>query len=141
MTMGMIELAERKARARAFGLYAFAGFTVLLLCLSLATWRPSFFQGMWLGFTLVSALYLSPLATRLKHGPLAQLLEDEVTREHRRASSAIGFWAGLLAAAAMLAIGSVPGLLSATDSARIIFTAAIVVAQVRLATLELQAAR
>ena len=139
--MSMIELAERKARARALGLYAFAGLTVAMLGLTFAPWRPSFFQGMWLGFTLVSALYLSPLVTRLKSGPLAQLLEDEVTREHRRSSSAIGFWAGLLAAAAMLAVGSVPGLISASDSARIIFTAAIVVAQVRLATLELQAAR
>ncbi len=139
--MGMIELAERKARARALGLYAFAGLTVVLLGLTFATSRGSFFQGMWFGFTLVSVLYLSPLVTRLKNGPLAQLLEDEVTREHRRASSAIGFWAGLLAAAAMLAIGDVPGLLSASDSARIIFTTAIVAAQVRLATLELQAAR
>ncbi|MEG3177925.1 hypothetical protein U1872_16915 [Sphingomonas sp. RB3P16] len=139
--MGMIELAERKARARALGLYVFAALTVALLGLTFVTWRPSFFQGMWLGFTLVSVLYLSPLVTRLKSGPLAQLLEDEVTRDHRRASSAIGFWAALLAAAAMLAIGSVPGLVSASDTARIIFTAAIVAAQVRLATLELQAAR
>ncbi|TPG53014.1 hypothetical protein [Sphingomonas glacialis] len=139
--MSLIELAERKAHARALGLYVFAGLTVVMLGLTFSTWRPSFFEGMWLGFTLVSTLYLSPLATRLKSGPLAQLLEDEVTRDHRRTSSAIGFWAGLLAAAAMLAVGSVPGLLSASDSARIIFTAAIVVAQVRLATLELQAAR
>ena len=95
---------------------------------------------MWLGFTFVSVLYLSPLATRLKSGPLAQLLEDEVTREHRRSSSVVGFWAGLIAAAAMLAI-SVDTHLSVADSARLIFTAAIVVAQVRLATLELQAAR
>ncbi len=139
--MSLIDLAERKARARALGLYVFAAFTVVMLGLTFSPWRPSFFQGMWLGFTLVSVLYLSPLATRLKSGPLAQLLEDEVTREHRRASSAIGFWAGLLAAAAMLAVGSVPGILSADDSARIIFTAAIAVAQVHLATLELRAAR
>ncbi|WP_010184022.1 hypothetical protein [Sphingomonas sp. PAMC 26605] len=139
--MEIIELAERAGRVRALLLYVFAALTVVLLGLTFASWRPSFFQGMWLGFTLVSAFYLSPLVTRLKSGPLAQLLEDEVTREHRRASSAIGFWAGLLAAAAMLALGSVPGLISASDSARIIFTAAIVVAQVRLATLELQAAR
>lgn len=64
-----------------------------------------------------------------------------MTRDHRRSSSASGFWAGLVTAAAMLAIGDVPGLLSASDSARIIFTAAIVVAQVHLATLELRAAR
>lgn len=139
--MSLIELAERKAHARAICLYLFAGLTVVILGLTFSAWHPSFFQGMWLGFTLVSTLYLSPLATRLKSGPLAQFLEDEVTREHRRSSSAIGFWAGLLAAAAMLAVGSVPGFLSASDSARIIFTAAIVVAQVRLATLELQAAR
>ncbi|MGY2733983.1 hypothetical protein [Sphingomonas sp. UYP23] len=139
--MSLVELAERKAHARVICLYLFAGLTVVMLGLTFSTWRPSFFQGTWLGFTLVSTLYLSPLATRLKSGPLAQLLEDEVTREHRRASSAIGFWAGLLTAAALLAVGDVPGLLSASDSARIIFTAAIVVAQVRLATLELQAAR
>ena len=140
--MTLIDLAERKARKRALGFYAFAGLTVVILALTFfSPWRPIFFQGMWLGFTLVSTLYLSPLATRLKRGPLAQLLEDEVTRDHRRSSSASGFWAGLVTAAAMLAIGDVPGLLSASDSARIIFTAAIVVAQVHLATLELRAAR
>lgn len=139
--MDLIDLAERKAHARALGLYVFAGFTVLFLALTFAAWRPEFFQGMWLSFTLISALAVSPLATRLKRGPLAQLLEDEVTREHRRLSSASGFWAALVAGAAMLAAGSVPGLLSASDSARIIFTAAIVVAQVHLATLELRAAR
>ncbi|WP_404372705.1 hypothetical protein AB5I39_06560 [Sphingomonas sp. MMS24-J45] len=139
--MDLIDLAERKAHARALGLYVFAGFTVLFLVLSFSGWRPDFFHGMWLGFTLVSTLYLSPLATRLKRGPLAQLLEDEVTREHRRVSSESGFWAALVAAAGTLMLSEGATALTLGDGARLIFTAAIVVAQVRLATLELQAAR
>lgn len=68
--MTLIDLAERKARKRALGFYAFAGLTVVILALSFfSPWRPVFSQGMWLGFTLVSTLYLSPLATRLKRGP------------------------------------------------------------------------
>lgn len=139
--MDLIDLAERKAHARALGLYVFAGFTVLFLVLSFSGWRPDFFHGMWLGFTLVSTLYLSPLATRLKRGPLAQLLEDEVTREHRRVSSESGFWAALVSAAGTLMLSEGATALTLGDGARLIFTAAIVVAQVRLATLELQAAR
>lgn len=139
--MGMIELAERKARARALALYVFASASLLLLALSFGPWKSSFFEGMWIGLTGVSALYLTPIFTRLKNSPLARLLEDETTRDHRRASSVVGLWAGLIVAAVMLAVGSVPGLVSGSDTARIIFTAAVVAAQLHFATLELRAAR
>ena len=139
--MSLIDLAERKARARALALYVFASASIVLLALSFGPWRSAFFEGMWLGLTGISTLYLTPVLTILKTSPLARLLEDETTRDHRRASSVVGLWAGLTAAAAMLAIGEVPGVVTAADTARIIFTAAVAAAQLHFATLELRAAR
>lgn len=141
MDMGVIELADRMARARALALCVFATMSVVLLALSLGPRATDFFRGMWLGLTGVSTLYLTPVFARLKNSPVALLLDDESTRDHRRTSSVFGLWAALIAAGALLGLGEIPGLVSATDTARIIFTAAIAAAQLKFATLELRATR
>lgn len=138
--MTMIDLAERKAHARALSLYVFAGASITVLALSFGTWRPSFFEGMWISLILCSTLYLTPFLTMFKTSPLMRLLEDETTREHRRASSVVGLWAGLIAAMAMIAVAST-GLVSAGNTARIIYTAAVAATMLQFATLELRAAR
>lgn len=139
--MEMIERAERAGRARALALYVFAGMSIALLALSLGPWKTDFFEGMWLSVTGLATLYLAPIEAVLKDSPLARLLNDETTREHRRISSVVGLWAGLAAAAAMLGLGEIPGLVTPSDAARIIFTAAVAATMVYFATLELQAAR
>ena len=140
--MSLIDLAERKARTRAFAFYGFATASVALLLITLGAHPSPVLLGMWLGLTFTAALCLTPFATRLKtKGPLARLLEDETTREHRQASSVVGLWAALLAAFAMIIVAVVPGLVSASDTARTIVTVAVAAALLHFATLELRAAR
>ncbi len=149
-TANAVELAERKARARALVFLVFATVIVAVLVADVTVLRADFAHGLWVGVTTGAAISLLPLGRWLKPGStVAGLLDDEAVREHRRAATSTGFWAGL-AVAVVLSFVTGDGarlaplgiaIASPFDVARLIATAALATALVSFATLELRAAR
>ena len=140
--MGTVELAEKKARARAAVFYVFAALVVLLLLGSFGAGGSDLLRGMWVGVTASASINLMPLGRWLKpNSAVARLLDDESTREHRRTSSVAGFWAAVIAAIAMAFVTADPTDIAGFDVARVIATAAVTAALVSFATLELRAGR
>ena len=141
--MTTVETAERKGHLRATIFY------VLALALAAALWvsfdapETGPRQAIWVALATASAMNLAPLLRWLKpHSPVATLLEDETSREHRRTATAAGFWSALGAMALLLAVtDDHDAVLSGYDAARLIATVAIVAGLVVFATLERRAAR
>ncbi len=94
----------------------------------------------WVALGIVTALNLTPLPQRLRPGPLAALMNDESTRDHRRRALGIGFWAAVIAALSLFALAGTFGL-GAEDVARLITAAALSSALIAFATLEQRASR
>ena len=137
-----VELAERKAQARALVFLVFAAASVLVLLISFGPGRPDFLRGLWLGITTGAAINLLPLGRLLKpRSAVARLLDDESTREHRHLSCVAGFWAAMAAGVVMAMLTADGGAITAFDTARVIATAAIGAALTSFALLELRAAR
>ena len=144
--MKPIELAERKAHARALTFILFAAMSLGLLLASYGDRGTDYMRGMWVGITGAAAVALLPLGRWLKRtSVVARLLDDEATREHRRTSGTAGFWAAVIAgiAVTLVARDGVEGVvaISPFDVARVIVTAAVATALVGFAALELRAAR
>ena len=140
--MTAIEMAERKGRGRAAALRVFSGVIALDLWFSFGPTEADFFRGLWLGMTLAAVLSLTPIARWLKpNSTVAQLMDDESVREHRRISCMAGFWAAVAVALVLTVVDEATPALSAFDTARVIATAAVVTAFVSFAALELRASR
>ena len=139
--MTAIDVAERKTRYRAIAFYFFAAASLLTLWLSMARSESDFFRGLWTGLTFAAAANLLPLARWLKpHSTVAQLLDDEGVREHRRLSCTSGFWASVVSSLGVAIATEAAAPFSAFDAVRIVATASIAAALTSFATLELRAA-
>ena len=140
--MSLTDVAERKSRYRAFAFVCFSLASVLTLWLSMALPGSDFLRGLWTGLTFAAAANLLPLARWLKpRSAVAQLLDDDGVKEHRRMSCSAGFWAGVVSALVVAIVTELTAPLVAFDAVRIVATASIASALITFATLELRAAR
>jgi hypothetical protein len=139
--MTVIETAERKSRLRAASFYLFSVLSLFTLWLSMARPESNFLRGLWMGLSFAAAANLLPLARWLKpRNPVAKLLDDEGTREHRRMSCTAGFWAAIISSLSVAAAVELSAPLVAFDAVRVVSSAAIAAALISFATLELRAA-
>ncbi len=140
--MGLVENAERKSRARAIIGYLLA--VTLLASAVLAIRGHS--EGAarlvpWFVMIGLTALNLTALPFRWSRcGPVARLMNDETTHDHRRSSLAAGFWAMLVAATATIVVAALLPL-DAISAGRVVVTAGLMAALVAFSTLELRAGR
>ncbi|MBZ6383626.1 hypothetical protein [Sphingomonas sanguinis] len=140
--MGLVEKAERKSRARAILFYMSA------LILPISAFLMIHGRGddgarlaIWFAMIGMTALNLTSLPFRSPWSrPVSRLMNDETTRDHRRSSLAIGFWAMLAAACATVMLSG-GGPLGAAACGQITITAGLTAALVAFATLELRASR
>ncbi len=140
--MTVIETAERKSRLRAASFYLFSALSLSTLWLSMTRPDSDFLRGLWMGLSFAAAANLLPLARWLKpRNPVARLLDDEGTREHRRMSCTAGFWAAIVSSLSVATAVEMSAPLVAFDAVRVVSTAAIAAALISFATLELRAAR
>lgn len=139
--MTVIETAERKSRLRAASFYLFSVLSLFTLWSSMARPESDFLRGLWMGLSFAAAANLLPLARWLKpRNPVARLLDDEGTREHRRMSCTAGFWAAIISSLSVATAVELSAPLVAFDAVRVVSTAAIAAALISFATLELRAA-
>jgi len=90
------EQAERKSRARALSYLGLAALLAVLMVVVCQGLGGDFAQGLWAGVLLGCALNLMPIQRWLRpRSEVAQLMEDEVTRDYRRSSSTAGFWVAI----------------------------------------------
>jgi len=141
--MTVVETAERKGHLRAMLFYLLAIALVAALVFSFAAPETGPKQAVWVALATASAMNLAPILRWLKpYNPVAALLEDETSREHRRVATTAGFWAAIGAMTLLLAVtDDHDAVLSGYDAARLIATAAIAAGLVVFATLERRAAR
>jgi hypothetical protein len=139
--MNLIEKAEAKSRDRAIVFY------LLALCLLLSAMTSDQHDSgstrliPWFVMVGGAALNLSSAPFRLwKWNGMASLLNDETTRDHRRTSLSVGFWAMLIAAALIVGVSTIYAI-NAVMTGRIIITAGLMAALIAFATLELRASR
>ena len=139
--MTAIEIAERKAKWRAYGFLFLGALSIALMALNIRG-GSDFSHGLWLGVLAGSALSLTPVKRWLRpNSAVNRLLDDETTREYRYISCTTGFWAAAVAAIVLTVVSRSVDSLSAGNVAQIIATAAMASAMVAFATLELRAAR
>ena len=140
--MGLVENAERKSRARAIIGYLLAVTLLASAVLAIRGYSDGAGQLVpWFVMIGLTALNLSALPFRWSRcGPLARLMNDETTRDHRRSSLAAGFWAMLVAATATIVVAALLPL-DAISAGRVVVTAGLMAALVAFSTLELRASR
>ena len=139
--MTVIDVAERKSRYRAASFYFFSATSLMTLWWSMERPESDFLRGMWMGLTFATAANLLPLARWLKpRSEVARLLDDDGVREHRRMSCTVGFWTAVLSSLAVAMAVELEAPLGPFDAIRVVATAAIAVALLSFATLELRAA-
>jgi multisubunit Na+/H+ antiporter MnhB subunit len=142
MDMTSVDIAERKSRLRAFGFLFLAALTCAVMALVRTRPDIDFTQGLWLGLLVGCALNLLPLKRLINpRSAVAQLLDDEGAREHRRTSCTIGFWAAVLCAVLLGFISHFDPAIGAGEVGQLVATAAVVSAMISFALLELRAAR
>lgn len=140
--MTAVDIAERKARWRAFGLLFLSGLNCAVMLLVLAGRGGDFSQGLWLGLLVGCALNLLPIKRWLRpHNDMIRLLEDEGTRANRQLSCTIGFWAAVAVALVFQLAGHFDAAITAEQVGQLVATAGIVCAITMFAILELRAAR
>ena len=140
--MTPIEIAERKSRLRAFAFLFLAMLTSAVMILVMTRPQIDFTQGLWLGLLVGCALNLLPIKRMITpNSAVAQLLDDEGTRENRRASCTVSFWAGVLSALFLGFASYFSPAIGAGEVGQLVATAAIVSALICFAVLELRAAR
>ena len=140
--MTVIDVAERKSRARATTFYFFAAMSLLTLWVSMAMPGSDLLRGIWTGLGFAAVINLLPLARWLKpNSPVARLQDDHRVREHRRMSCTAGCWASIISAIAVAITVEEAAPIDAFDAVRVVATAAISAALISFATLELRAAR
>lgn len=139
--MTIVEAAERKGRWQAMGFLFLAAVTCAVMILVRAGRGTDFIQGLWFGLLVGCALSLLPIKRWLRpNSAVIRLLEDEGTREIRRISCTIGFWAAVVAAL-IFQIASHFRTVGGEEVGQVVATAGIVSAIVAFAILELRAAR
>lgn len=140
--MTAIEVAEKKSRWRALSFLLLAALTLAVMVFDTSGRGTDFTQGLWFGLMLGSALNLLPWKRLLRpNDEVLRLMDDEGTRENRRLSSTIGFWAAVMAALGLGLISRYSDLLDAWLVGQLVATAAMVSAMVTFGLLELRAAR
>jgi hypothetical protein len=140
--MTAVDIAERKARFRAFGFLFLAVLTCAVMVLVRSGRGTDFTQGLWLGLLLGCALNLLPIKRWLRpNSDVVRLLDDEGTRANRQLSCTIGFWAAVVVALIFQLASHFDSAIGAEEVGQYVATAGIVSAMVALAILELRAAR
>lgn len=140
--MTAIELAEKKSRWRAMSFLLLAVLTLAVMVYDTSGRGTDFSQGLWFGLMLGSALNLLPWKRLLRpNDEVLRLMDDEGTRENRRLSSTIGFWAAVIAALGLGLFSRYSDLVDAWLVGQLVATAAMVSAMVSFGLLELRAAR
>jgi hypothetical protein len=140
--MTAVDIAERRARVRAFGSLFIAALTAAVMVAVRRGWNSDFPQGLWLGLLVGSAVILLPINRWIRpSSPVVRFLDDEGTRENRRLSCTLGFWAVIVVALLFgFASHFEPGI-AGEEVGQIVATAGIASAMVAFAILELRAAR
>lgn len=93
------EQAEQKSRSRAISYLTLSAILAILMIAVVLGLGGDFVQGMWAGALAMCALNLLPIHRWLRpRSEVTRLMEDEVTRDYRRFSSTVGFWAAIPAA-------------------------------------------
>jgi len=140
--INLVEKAERKSRARAILFYLLALSLLASTILTIATGHDDIKRLLpWFAMIGAAALNLTGLPFRWSGcGPVARLMNDETTRDHRRSSFEAGFWAMIVAAAAAITVSTAKPL-GAVALGRITITAGLIAALIAFATLELRASR
>ena len=140
--MTAVEVAEKKARWRAVGFLVLAVLTLTVMVVDTSGRGTDFTQGLWFGLILGSALSLLPLKRLLRrHDEVLRLLDDEGTRENRRVSCMMGFWAAIATALGLGLFSRYSDAIDAWMMGQLVATAAMVCAMVTFGLLELRAAR
>lgn len=140
--MTAVEVAEKKARWRAVGFLSLAVLTLAVMVWDTSERGTDFTQGLWFGLVLGSALNLLPLKRLLRpNDEVVRLLDDEGTRENRRLSSTIGFWAAIATALGAGLFSRYSDTIDAWLLGQLVATAGMVCAMVVFGLLELRAAR
>jgi hypothetical protein len=140
--MTAIEVAEKKSRWRAVSFLLLAVLTLAVMVVDTSGRGTDFTQGLWFGLMLGSALNLLPWKRLLRpNDEVFRLMDDEGTRENRRLSSTIGFWAAVIAALGLGLFSRYSDLVDAWLVGQLVATAAMVAAMVSFGLLELRAAR
>jgi len=119
--MTAVDIAERRARFRAFGFLILAVLTCGVMIVVRADPENDFTTGLWLGLLVGCA--------------------DEGARENRRSSCTVGFWAAVGAALFFQLASHFNRGIGAEEVGQIVATAGIVSAMITFAILELRAAR
>jgi hypothetical protein len=142
MDMTVVEVAERKARFRAFGFLFLAALTCAVMILVRTGRGTDFTQGLWLGLLVGCALNLLPIKRWLRpNSDVVKLLDDEGARANRLLSCTIGFWAAVLVALVFQLTSHFNPGIGAEEVGQFVATAGIVCAMVAFAVFELRAAR
>lgn len=140
--MTAVEVAERRARYRAFGFLFLAALTCAVMVVVRTGRGTDFTQGLWLGLLVGCALNLMPIKRWLRpNSTVTRLLDDEVTRANRRLSCTIGFWAAIAVALIFQLASHFDPTIAAEEVGQLVATAGIVCAITAFALLELRAAR
>ena len=140
--MTAVEVAERRARWRALGFLFLAALTCAVMIWVRTGRGTDFTQGLWLGLLLGCALSLSPIKRWLRpNSAVVRLLDDEGTRENRRLSCTIGFWAAVAVALFFQALSHFNPAIAAQEVGQLVATAGILCAITAFGILELRAAR
>jgi len=140
--MTAVDIAERKARFRAFGFLFLAGLTCAVMIIVRSGRGTDFTQGLWLGLLLGCALNLLPIKRWLRpNSDVVRLLDDEGVRANRQLSCTVGFWAAVVVALAFQLASHFNAAIGAEEVGQYVATAGIVSAMVAFAILELRAAR
>lgn len=140
--MTAVEIAERKARWRAFGFLFLAALTCAVMVVVRTGKGTDFTQGLWLGLLVGCALNLLPIKRWLRpHSDVVRLLDDEGTRANRQLSCTIGFWAAIAVALLFQLESHFNSAISAEEVGQLVATAGIVCAITAFALVELRGAR
>ena len=140
--MTAVDIAERKARFRAFGLLFLAALTCAVMILVRTGGGTDFTQGLWLGLLLGCALNLLPIKRWLRlNSDVMRLLDDEGARANRQLSCTVGFWAAVVVALGFQLLSHFNSAIGGEEVGQYVATAGIVSAMVAFAILELRAAR
>lgn len=140
--MTAVDIAERKARFRAFGFLFLAALTCAVMVLVRSGRGTDFTEGLWLGLLLGCALNLLPIKRWLRpNSDVMRLLDDEGTRANRQLSCTVGFWAAVVVALAFQLASHLNPAIAAEEVGQYVATAGIVSAMLAFAVLELRAAR
>jgi multisubunit Na+/H+ antiporter MnhB subunit len=140
--MTAVEVAERKARLRALGFLFLAALTCAVVIVVRNNPGNDFTQGLWFGLLLGCAINLLPFKRWLRpNSAVLRLLDDEGTRENRRLSCTIGFWAAVIAALVLSLAARLNPQIGGEEVGQLVTTAGIVSAMIAFAVLELRAAR